>query len=605
MATAQYEHLRRVRLQVHAVAELGGHPVEIRQDGRTVASAPLESRGPRCTTGLCLPVPERGRGFGTLEAWVDGKRVSGIELADPDEQRARALMEIEVHCQPSVFTGAELPACGPAQPTWVEDLLGPYTVRTAYYDSAYALVTAAERPGRYGAVIDIVPERGRPLRRYRTLFRQPRDLQWWNVDLPVQLELPAELGISPQAVQDHSRVLREHLKWRLVDGFWRDDGAAPLFAGLFEARNPGSGDPGPAGDVLAQDRQWWVGLKRRQSGLDTLYAQPFVCPRPAAGPPAPVVREGTPQEAEVDPQGVARLDSLLQAWAASSDEGFAVCIARHGVIVLHRAYGQRDGRPMTVEDPSWMASITKLLSSTLMMMLVDQGVVGLDSRVDPFLTDLGGVEVAVPLTVRHLYTHTNGLWGHWGDDLHDFEAVVAGYYPFLRVGQHHEYNGAGYSLGGKLIEAASGEALPQFFRRHLLDPLGCTHTYVTDSAGGARSVPLDIARIGQMLLNGGAYGDLRFFGKETFAQMLPVRLTQVLGPQTQTEWGIGTVWYRQDGLGEGTFGHGAASSATLRIDPQNDLVVVMTRNAAGTGFGEYHPRFLEAVAATLTHRRAG
>jgi hypothetical protein len=31
-----------------------------------------------------------------------------------------------------------------------------------------------------------------------------------------------------------------------------------------------------------------------------------------------------------------------------------------------------------------------------------------------------------PLTIRHLYTHTNGLWDHWGDELSDFEEVVAG-----------------------------------------------------------------------------------------------------------------------------------------------------------------------------------
>jgi len=102
-----------------------------------------------------------------------------------------------------------------------------------------------------------------------------------------------------------------------------------------------------------------------------------------------------------------------------------------------------------------------------------------------------------------------------------------------------------------------------------------------------------------MLLNRGAYGDLRFFREETFAQMLPERLTRVLGPGTQTEWGIGAVWYTEPGLGKGTFGHGAASSATLRIDPEHELVIVMTRAAGGTHFSEYHPRFLAAVVEGL------
>jgi CubicO group peptidase (beta-lactamase class C family) len=51
--------------------------------------------------------------------------------------------------------------------------------------------------------------------------------------------------------------------------------------------------------------------------------------------------------------------------------------------------------------------------------------------------------------------------------------------------------------------------------------------------------------------------------------------------------------------GSGTFGHGAASAATLRIDPVNDLVIVMTRNAAGTHFDKYHPQFITAVVDGL------
>ena len=41
------------------------------------------------------------------------------------------------------------------------------------------------------------------------------------------------------------------------------------------------------------------------------------------------------------PEAAAKLDALLKQWAADSDEPFSVCIARHSVIVLHRAYGSR------------------------------------------------------------------------------------------------------------------------------------------------------------------------------------------------------------------------------------------------------------------------
>ena len=142
-----------------------------------------------------------------------------------------------------------------------------------------------------------------------------------------------------------------------------------------------------------------------------------------------------------------------------------------------------------------------------------------------------------------------------------------------------------------MIEALTGEAIPMFYKRRLLDPLGCTNTHVSDTSGGATSVPADIARIAQMLLNRGAYGDLRFFSEETFAKMLPAK--QVLSTGQEVEWGIGATWHRKEGLGESTFGHGAASAATLRIDPENELIVVMTRNSAGTHFSDFHPQFLE------------
>jgi len=301
----------------------------------------------------------------------------------------------------------------------------------------------------------------------------------------------------------------------------------------------------------------------------------------------------------VDPEAVEKIDAVLKEWAADTDQGFAVCLARHGVIFLHKAYGERDGRPMMLTDKSWNASITKILSATLTMTLVDQGRVDLDDTVDKFLPPFRGVEVETPIAIRHLYTHTCGLWGHWGDDLHDFDQLIGYYYPYLDVGKRFEYNGAGYSLAGKIIEMASGEAIPLFYKHHLLDPLGCENLDVIGNSWDSRAAPMDLAKIGQMLLNRGAYGDMRFFSEDTFAQMMPEKLTKVLGPSTNVDAGIGCYWMSEKEFGKRTFGHGAASSADLLISPEKDMVVVMTRNMAGESFGKYHQKFLSAVAEAV------
>lgn len=180
--------------------------------------------------------------------------------------------------------------------------------------------------------------------------------------------------------------------------------------------------------------------------------------------------------------------------------------------------------------------------------------------------------------------------------MNDLAEVVSDYLPYLRVGENRVYNGVGIGLGGKIIEVVSGETIPVFFHNHLLGPLGCTNTDVVGTYGDARSVPMDIAKVGQMMLNRGAYGGLRFYRDETFEKMLPQRMTKLLGRDDGSSVGIGLWTYDEiPGLSASTIGHGAASSATLLVDPVNDLVIVMTRSTAGKNFNKYHPQFLQAI----------
>src|SRR5262249_44989856 len=150
------------------------------------------------------------------------------------------------------------------------------------------------------------------------------------------------------------------------------------------------------------------------------------------------------------------IDAALRAFEKDTDEAFAVCIVRDGVIVLHRAYGTRDGKAMTLDTPSWMASVTKTMAAVLMLMLLDRGLVKLDDPVEKYLPPLRGLRKANPLTIHHLYTHTNGLtldgYPGWNDEMPDVAERVAAYYDLLRVGQTWSYTGTGNILGGKIIE---------------------------------------------------------------------------------------------------------------------------------------------------------
>jgi CubicO group peptidase (beta-lactamase class C family) len=600
VARGSFERMRRTRVDVAAVERLAGRSVELRDGDTVLDSAQLSAENGRATADPIGPLPPE-QGFRDLFVRVDDTTTAAVSLPDLGRERARSLLEIPVNFHPYLVSSPEFPPCDFDQPSLVEDLIGRYTLNTTFYDADYSPVTRAEKPGRYGAVVEVIPERGRGLTLFRTLFRLPQDpgmAFWWPRNVPLRVELPPAPWINSAIAAEQSGAVNDIFWGSFLASTDRDATSAALMAGLYEG-NPTGSRATIQDDLLAQDRQWWVGLKRKLYGMESKYPAPFVCPRPVEGPLAPVLHEGAAAQAGMKPDGVAELEVLLQEWGANTDEGFQVCVARRGVIVINKAYGPRDGRPMTLTDRSWMASITKLLSATLMMTLVDQGRVSLDDPVEQFLPAFRGAAVKTPLTIRHLYTHTNGLWDHWGDELNDFDQLIGSYYPYLSIGKSFSYNGAGYALGGKVIEVVSGEALPLFYKRHLLDSLGCENTEVFGTSWDARSTALDIAKVGQLLLNKGAYGNMRFFGEATFQQMLPERLTKVLGPDTAVERGIGLHSFDGEPLSKATFGHGAASSATLRIDPVNDLVVVMTRNQAGAGFDAYHARFLKAVVDAI------
>ena len=234
---------------------------------RLAAETAFERDATRASATVELPLLSEEEPYGTLSAVAGGREIARIELPDPRRLAARELMEMEVTCDPHVFSGTELPQCGPARPAWVEGLAGRFGVRTRYFDSGFREVTAAERPGRYGAVIEIDTGHSGVLRRYRTLFRLPEPVSWWQEkDVVGSVRLPEKLGIAPETAARHADAIAERAKWSFVESLEEDARGAALFAGLYE-EDAGAKEPvGPGNDVRATDRQWWVELKRRLQG---------------------------------------------------------------------------------------------------------------------------------------------------------------------------------------------------------------------------------------------------------------------------------------------------------------------------------------------------
>ncbi len=595
-------NLERMQLKVKVVAapELNGKRIALTAGQTTLAFADLGEAGQRCLAELKMAVPDQGQFPPELTLVVPGETPEPLTFPNIKKDIARMMVWEDMCAFPAVFRVNEFPTFEFKRPLLVERLIGPYEIKVKVLNSNYEPVGKADKPGRYGAVVSIHTADGRVYRRFNTLFCYEGSIHpWfpWEWDLDVSLKLPKALGISATALALMPEDVSELVKGPLGEYLVTQSDSAVMLAGLFEAGKDGRG--GFYESAWQRDRRWWLKFKRELYGWDREYPEPFVCPKPKEGAPAPVIRAGTLAEARMKPGAPAAIDAVLKEWEADTDEAFAVCVARHGVIVLHKAYGSRDGAPMTVKTKSWMASTTKMMSGSLIMMLVDQGRIRLEDTVGKYLAPLRHIETNKPMTIRNLYTHTAGFEGHWGSEFSDWDERMAFLLPYLRVGERYEYDGTGLELATKILEAVSAETLPDFYRNHLLGPLGCPDTDVAGAAGDANSVPLDMAKIAQMLLNKGAYGDKRFFSEATFKLMLPRPLTDILGPDEKQVYGIGTHFFEGEGLGEGTFAHGAASSATTRIDPVNDLVIIMTRNTAGRNFGKYHQKFIDAVKANL------
>ena len=387
-------------------------------------------------------------------------------------------------------------------------------------------------------------------------------------------------------------------RWQNASGKMKDTGdLAVILAGVWDLGDKPVKQEYEA-DPFNLDRQWWVGFKRHQFGVEKKYL-PLKLPLKNYGGKTTVLHEGDPASVGYSSQQIDAIRQVCRDWVREGTEPICVLVVRKGVIVLQEVFGEYpDGEKMTANTPTWMASVTKLLTGCLMMQFVDQGLIHLDDPVSTYLPELNS-PVAMPLTIRHLFTHTSGFWGHgtWGADWNNsFENVVGEYLPYLEVGKKREYNGIGYTLAGKVMERVSGKALPFLFQEQLLGPLGNNDTFVQGAAGDTRSICMDMAKVAQMLLNRGGYGDICFFSRESFDKMMPIKLDKLV-PGSTDEWGIGLTWSVYNGVTNRTVGHGTASGAVFQIDQKNELVIICCRNQVGLNYFENVQKFMRACTS--------
>jgi CubicO group peptidase (beta-lactamase class C family) len=191
--------------------------------------------------------------------------------------------------------------------------------------------------------------------------------------------------------------------------------------------------------------------------------------------------------------------------------GVATALMRGRTVVDRFCYGAADreaGIALREDHLFRMFSSSKLVTACAVLLLVEQGRLGLDDRVDthlpeladrrvlrPGAQDLSDTEPArSPITVRHLLTHTSGLsYGVFDPGSPIFEAYqragvlsprrdLAGMMkkladlPLLfHPGTQWEYS-VSMDVLGRLVEVVSGERFGRFLARYIFEPLGMVDT---------------------------------------------------------------------------------------------------------------------------------
>lgn len=234
---------------------------------------------------------------------------------------------------------------------------------------------------------------------------------------------------------------------------------------------------------------------------------------------SPLLTAAPPSTVGVSSERLARIDAMLQESVAEGQiPGVVALVARNGKIVYHKAYGNADteaGRKQQTDDIFRIASQTKAITATAVMILWEEGKFQLDDPISKYIPEFKNPQVLQSfryddtsyttrpankeITIRHLLTHTSGLGYSMIDgdermkmiyqkadatDIFVTEEVRIGdlVKKLAKLPLHHDpgerYT---YSLGldvlGYLIEIVSGMPFDRFLRERLFDPLGMDDTW--------------------------------------------------------------------------------------------------------------------------------
>ena len=313
---------------------------------------------------------------------------------------------------------------------------------------------------------------------------------------------------------------------------------------------------------------------------------------------------------------------LTRALSDGAFPGAVAVIGNHVGILASYGVGRLDAADSTRPSVTTMydlASLTKIVATTsLVLQLVDQGRIALDTQVVRYLPEWHGPR-ASEITIGQLLTHSSGL-GSWrafykeATDKADARAQLMLVGPDAPPGSRFVYSDMNFMLLGMVAEKLTGMTLDSAFLAMVATPLKLVDTrFVPDSSQRSRIAPTeydpwrqrqlrgevhdenasrfggvsghaglfataaDLSRVARMWLNGGTLDGARIASAKTVATFTRVQDTLIsrraLGWETPN--GTNSAGHR---LSPRAFGHTGFTGTSMWIDPSRDLFIILLTN---------------------------
>ncbi len=324
-------------------------------------------------------------------------------------------------------------------------------------------------------------------------------------------------------------------------------------------------------------------------------------------------------------------DTLLQKQTESGEVESAALLVRAPSFDLMRGYGHAKE-----STPFLIASITKPMTVSAVMLLRDEGALKLDDPVQKYIPEFAGGARA-NVTVKHLLTHTSGLPDMLpeNEDLRKKHAPLSAFIagacrtPLLfEPGTKVSYQSMGILLAASIAERITEQSFPSFLRTRIFTPLGmsatslglggrkiadCARSQVAEATdwdwnspywrnlaapwGGAHSTVADIAAFASAFRD----PDATPWKPGTAREMVTIQTSGLNGA-----WGLG--WSRNvSGFGKecsaATWGHSGSTGTLCWYDPAGKMTFVLLTSKPAAQSSKTTIRPVSDLASSLLHPR--